>query len=150
MPTSGTQLSSAVSLAWAAIWRAHVAHIALFVIAPGVVSLGKLVLAIVFIPFFLIGEGEVNSNLGSEVSHLVNPKCWLALASCAAAERSVPGLPHRAESLSAAEVAPNSMPEIEPFMEFPSSLTWRHVWFGAWLVWFLLYLIHRERTKTRT
>lgn len=133
-------LTAAASLLWAAAWRAQLAHAAIFVVAPVLLGLGMLAVAIVFMPFFLVGEGAVNRTAGPDVSHLRDPHCWVVVAPCPLADRPVPGMPQWARPAD-----PAVSPGPEPFWEWPDVLTWRHVWFATWLAWFLAYCVRRER-----
>lgn len=135
--------SAIPSLLWAAAVRAQIAHLLMFVLLPLVSVLMRMLLAIVFMPFFLLGGGDRNVQLGAPMAHLQDPRCWIALAPCAAAGRAVITLGETANPPPDAAVRPT--PAATGVQPLP--VTWRHVWFLAWLAWFLVYLLHRERLR---
>jgi hypothetical protein len=146
--TSTLSGATAVGLVWSAAWRAEVLHLAFFIAAPACVLLGKLA-AVMFFPLLIVmGPGDVSVFVRAGSEQLRNPMCWIALAPCADADVPVPGIPHL---YSATEAASDRGAESnqEPFVELPRAVTWRHVWFATWLVWFLVYLIRREGRRTR-
>jgi hypothetical protein len=132
-----------LQLVWSALWRAQVVHLVLFVGAPVLLGLLKLLLSIVFLPFLLLSFGDTKRDEGS--SHLQEIGCWVALAPCSVAHKPLMNLPSP-QSASPEPTAPSLATEApDPLAEFPSALTPRHVWFFAWLVWFLLYIVRANR-----
>jgi hypothetical protein len=131
-------------LIWAAAWRAQAAHLLLFVLVPLALTIGRTLLAIVFLPFFLIGEGDTNVNLSRSMDHLRQPDCWIVLAECSAAGRVLFELPWvdnggTEEPSGALSLADRYTPH------WPDAVSWRHGWFVLWLVWFVVYLRRREK-----
>lgn len=137
--------SGNTSLLWAAAVRAQIAHLLLFVLVPLLSVLMRVMFAIVFMPFFLLGGGDRNVQLGAPMSHLHDPRCWIALAPCAAADRTLFTLGETATPPRNAAVRPT--PSASANVVDPLPVTWRHAWFLAWLAWFLVYLLHRERLQ---
>jgi hypothetical protein len=134
-----------LTLVWAALWRAEAVHLGLFVVAPLLLGLLKLLLGIVFLPLLLVGFGD--TDLGTRDSHLREAGCWIALAPCSIADASLIEFPAR--TVAAPDSQANPTPR-EPFAEWPSAVTLRHLWFAAWLSWFVFHLVARERRRRDT
>lgn len=129
-------MKSSLLLVWSAAWRAQVSHLAVFTLLPGIAAAVHIALGVVLLPFLLIGFGAGKHDLGPEVAHLASPGCWVALAPCSFAEKSflpLPGTPAASDT------------QAEPFLPLPTALNVRHLWFAAWLCWFLVHLVRRER-----
>ena len=137
----------ALLLIGAAVWRIQASHLLVFVLAPAAAAAVRLALGVVLLPFLLVGLGHKATAIPPEADHLRSPGCWVALAPCALAERtlwafagSAPADP--GESLYA--VKP------EPFLPVPTDLTVRHAWFLVWLGWFVAFLVRRSRKRRRS
>ena len=139
-----TSISSVARLAWAAAWRAQAAHLLFFAVVPLAVAAGEAAIKIVFLPFLLLSFGDRNIDLATAADHLAHPGCWVALAPCDVADRGLVRLraePARSEAASAQSGADEELPPID----LPDFLTWRHLWFAAWLAWYLVYLVRQGR-----
>lgn len=132
-----------------ALWRAQVSHIAVFALIPGIAALSRAAIGIVLLPFLLVGAGDRVAELPGEVRHLAEAGCWIALAPCSLAERSLFKAHARPQPAQAAEVHAPATPEPEPFLPMPTSFTVRHAWFCLWLGWFLVFLWRREKARNR-
>jgi hypothetical protein len=139
--------SGIASLLWAAALRAEIAHLALFVLLPLLNVLIHLMLGIVLLPFLLLGAGDRGMDPAAPKSHLGDPGCWIVLAPCVAADRTL-------FSLGATVPTPAPDPAVEPTQPTPPSgvepmrITLRHIWFLIRFAWFLEYLLHLERLKS--
>ena len=101
-------------------------------------------LKIVFLPFLLLSFGDRSIELTTAVDHLTRPGCWVALAPCEVANTALVRL--RAEPVGGKQPSTQSDADDDlAAVDIPDFLTWRHVWFAAWLGWFLVYLVRRER-----
>ena len=139
-----TSLSSVAGLAWAAAWRAQAAHLLFFAVVPQAVAAGESAIKIVFLPFLLLSFGDRSIELTTAVDHLTRPGCWVALAPCEVANTALVRL--RAEPVGGKQPSTQSDADDDlAAVDIPDFLTWRHVWFAAWLGWFLVYLVRRER-----
>ncbi len=135
----------ALLLAWSVAWRAQVVHAVLFVLLPLLAATASFALGIVLMPFLLLGEGDRTVMLGTEARHLREPGCWVMLAPCSVADRTLFGLPWGGgEAMSAATTSPTE-PEVEPFLPIPETFTLRHAWYFGWLAWLGVFLVRRER-----
>lgn len=133
-------MAAAVALVWSALWRAQVAHLAIFALVPALAALVQMTLGVLLFPFLLVGFGDKEIGAGTQVSHRASPGCWIVVMPCPVAERTVAHLPMLREE-------PQAEPSTEPFLPRPSDLTLRHIWFVLWLVWFLVFLVRRERGR---
>lgn len=137
-------LRTAGRLIWAAAWRAEALHLAMFIVAPVLAALGKLAVAFAFPLLLIIGPGDPMLYVKRGTEHLRQPGCWLALAPCMYAVRSVEGAPKMPESRDLPDTAASEYDDRLSF-SLPHVITWRHVWFFAWASWFILYVVRRER-----
>jgi hypothetical protein len=137
-------------LIWSALWRAQVVHLGVFVVLPALAAMLQIALGVVLLPFQLIGEGRQELALTGPIHHLAQPGCWVALLPCSLGDRAIV-VPTR----SANSVPPQNRPtpktaeEPEPFMPLPTALTIRHAWLIALLTWFGVFLVRRERRRSR-
>lgn len=136
-------LARQLDLIWSALWRAQILHLVMFIVLPALVAAAHVALGLTLLPFLLIGEGSRNVELGKQIAPLREPGCWVMLAECRLAARDVVALPTGVGGPRSLE----EHPAVEPFMPLPSALTWRHVWLSAWLVWFLSFVVRRERRR---
>jgi hypothetical protein len=121
---------------WSLLWRAQVAHVFVFVLAPLLAAIVHAAVGIVMLPFLLLGAGDRSNDLGVQAQHLFEPGCWVMLAACTASNWALVELP-------LAQTQPNDV----PFLPVPSYLGLRHVWFLVWLVWLVAFLVRRERKR---
>lgn len=133
---------NAAHLIWSALWRAQVSHLAVFVVVPLVAAVVRAAIGVILLPFLLGGFGDGSVAHGAQVSHLRDPACWLMLAPCGVADRSVAPMPFQTVVL-------QSGMQVDQFLPMPIDLTVRHVWFVLWLAWFVAHLVRRER-RSRT
>lgn len=134
-------------LAWAAAWRAQSLHLAFFIVPPLLLVMGKGLLAMAFPLPGTAGPGDSTVYIDKASEHLDEAGCWVALAPCAYAERTVPGIPPLAERASTAFRDGRARLDQEPFVELPRELSWRHLWFLGWLIWFVLFLRAYEQER---
>ena len=83
--------------------RVQALHLGVFVVAPVILAVLSAALAIVFLPFLLLGGGDRVISLSARVHHLASPSCWVALAPCSFADNEVLAL--------GAEPVPAAFPE---------------------------------------
>lgn len=133
----------ALWLVWSALWRAQAVHLAVFVFVPLLIALCQAALGIVLLPFTLGGGSAGRIDLVPVTAPFLQAGCWVALAPCDWADRSLIDF-----SQGASGPATGS-PAIESFMPWPASFTVRHAWFAAWLAWFAVFLVRRERRLAR-
>lgn len=144
---STTSLGGALPFAWSVLWRAQVAHLAVFVVVPLLATVARVALGLVLLPFLILGPGNRDASLGAELAHLQRPGCWVMLAPCPLADRALAALPVDPPQEAAPELAPYAPPAPEPFLPIPQSLTVRHLWFLLWLGWLGVFLFRRERRR---
>jgi hypothetical protein len=133
-----------IVLILSALWRAQAAHLGLFVVVPGAAAVFRAVAGVVLLPFLLLGGADRTVSFGGEVAHLLEPGCWVALLPCSFAER-VLYEPETSSGRSSAASTGSTAAEPEPLLPVPKAIVVRHAWFAAWLLWFLVYLVRRER-----
>lgn len=136
---------NAAHLIWSALWRAQVSHLAVFAVVPLMAAIAHAALGVLLLPFLSGGFGDGSVARGAQASHLREPGCWLMLAPCGVADRTVAPLPFI--------VPPGDQPPVtesgvmvEPFLPVPTTLTVRHLWLFTWLAWFAACLVRRERS----
>lgn len=131
-PSDG--LRGHLRFAGALLWRGEAVHLAVFALAPPVVMLAKALLAIVLLPFALLGAGDRNVDAQHGLRHLREPGCWVMAAPCsfAAAPLLVAGARTRGSDRPARE---------------PVVVTVRHAWLAAWIAWILVFILRRERRR---
>ncbi len=134
----------ALLLVWSALWRVQVSHIAAFVLLPAGAALARFSLGLVLLPMLLVGFGNRAHEGAAEVSHLSSPSCWVALAPCAFADLALLSV---SRSLRSGQADPSLEPEREPFLPVPTEFTIRHGWFLLWVLWFILFLVRRQRSS---
>lgn len=129
-----------MGLLWAAAWRAQAMHLIVFGVLPLLLAIGRIILMLVFLPFLLLSFGNRNLSPTTGVEHLRSPQCWVVLAPCAAAERTLFAF-NRARATSPA----TGTADDSSLISMPAAFTWRHLWFVAWLLWFAFFLVRRKR-----
>ncbi len=134
-------------LIWAALWRAQVAHLAIFVAVPLAAWLAKALLGVVFLPFLLLSFGDTPQR--TQASHLSPGPCWVMLMPCALAEVQVLPLSRASAAGPVDQAAGSTATEVAPFLPMPSALTLRHAWFAVWLMWFIAHLWKLERKQRK-
>ena len=102
---------------------------------------------IVLLPFLLLSFGDRTTNFGGQVTHLSQPSCWLAVMPCSVADMTLFALPNHSSVPAETSSSASHSIDAEPFMPLPSSFTVRHFWFALWLLWFVLFLVRRERLR---
>lgn len=112
---------------------------------PGILALARLASGIAVLPALLVGPGERTEAWPRGLDHLRDTSCWIALAPCAAADRTVLDFDEQPRR----PVFEPPPVEPEPFLPVPTSFTARHLWFALWLAWFLGFLAVRERARRR-
>lgn len=136
----------ALRLVWSALWRAQLSHLLVVALLPASAALLHVALGIVLLPFVLLGAGDRHLTFGSQVAHLNQPSCWIALAPCPIADCEIVALGSREPAHAGPEAGSGTTPPpMEPFLPMPSGVTVRHVWFVLWLAWFLWHVVRRER-----
>jgi len=144
-----TRWLRALLLTWSALWRAQVSHLVVFAVVPLLAAILHAALGVILLPFLPDSFGDGLVARGAQAAHLRQPSCWLMLAPCGVADRTVAPVPFMASS-SDQPPATRSGVTVEPFLPAPTALTVRHVWFVLWLAWFGAYLVHRERSGRST
>ena len=144
------QAAMPAMLLWSALWRAQVAHLGVFVVAPALAAMLQIALGVVLLPFALVGEGSKELDLAEPIHHLVQPGCWVALLPCSLADRAIL-VSTRSDQYPPQQnqPMPKTAEEPEPFMPLPTALTIRHAWLIALLAWFGGFLVRRERRRPR-
>lgn len=80
------------------LWRAPVSHLAVFEIAPLLAAIVHAGVGVILLSFLPGGFGDGAVARGAQASHLREPACWLKLAPCGVADRTVAPVPFIAPS----------------------------------------------------
>lgn len=137
---------AAFKLVWSAVWRMQASHLVVFVALPLFAALAHALIGVVLLPVLLASPSSRSHEFGAQAAHLAQPGCWLALAPCALADRSLAPWPFGEPEANTADTGA----AIEPLFPLPTALTVRHAWLTAWFAWFMLHLVRRERRPRDT
>jgi hypothetical protein len=146
MPEHRRPIFEAIHLVWGAAWRAQASHLAIFALLPVIAAGVRLLLGLVLLPVLIVGFGDRQADGPTEMSHLRQPGCWVALAPCPAASMAL--FPLRRQVADPASGGPREG-DVEPFFPLPSDFNLRHAWLVVWLVWFAWFLVRRDVARRR-
>jgi hypothetical protein len=125
-----------------------VAHWVVFALPPLALELLRKALVIMFLPFPLIGFGDRRSDSPGAMARLKEPGCWIVLTPCSVAEKEWVSLrmAQQLQPLQPKAASASPSPD-ERWVSLPDGVNSRHVWFGLWSIWFLIYLLRSNARK---
>ena len=110
--------------AWSIVWRAEMAHLAVYALIPSGIAAGRAVLFGLFLPFSVMSFAD-QPGASSAFDHLRRPVCWTFVSLCASPSAQFRGL--TALELSACQRA-----ERCPTLPIAYSDRWQWAWKLLW------------------
>ena len=120
---------------WGAIWRAEVAHLALYVGMPLAMESLRVIIFIMFLPLTVMGVGNKGPFFAGTLDHVSSPVCWTFVSFCKSPSAEMRNLSPAEEALCRA----GHCPALSTFMVDPFGWVWKLVWAAISVTWIGLW-----------
>ena len=126
---------------WAAIWRAQVVHLGLYLGLPLLWEAGRWVLIAVFLPILIIGFGDTHiAKTDGTLDHLRAPACWTFVGLCPGPRSQFLEDPVMDLSQCVRDACPPGQSKLPDF----GGWGWKVTWLAISVTWVVLWLRKRR------